>query len=98
MSEWLAIGKKQSDLFMSNNVGYMDLLVTADCPRSIMNTCYNILVRIKKISPIEKLDPSEKINLWESAKEFAKGRMNNDGLTELSKALIALEYFLNFIS
>lgn len=94
MNSWLELGKKQADLFTSNNIAYMELLVTGDCNRSILNTCYNILIRTKKIKPIEDWEVGDKRNVWETAKETAKDRMDNEGLIELSKALITLEYFL----
>lgn len=92
---WIELGRKQASLFMDNNLPYVECLITADCNRSILNTCYNVLVRSKKMIPIDKLPEKEKLTLWETAKEFAKDRMNKEQLIELVKALLTLEYFLN---
>lgn len=95
MSSWIDLGKKQAALFMQDNVTYIEILVTGDCSRAILHTCYNILVRQNNLIPIEQLPPTEKTNLWESGKEFANGRLDEKKGIELVKALYALEYLLN---
>lgn len=94
MSTFLDLGKKQATMFMNDNVGYMELLVTADCPREILNVCYRILVREGKLKELKDLPLEEKTGIWETAKEFAKDRLDQKGLISLSCALQALNYLI----
>jgi hypothetical protein len=94
MSNFLALGRKQAALFMNNNIGYMELLVTAECPREILNVCYRILVREGKLKELKDLPIEEKTSIWETAKEFSKDRLDQKGLISLSYALQALNYLI----
>lgn len=95
MSEWLELGKKQSSLFVDNNLSYMESLVTCIVPRKIMHMCYYILLANKKIKKIEDLPLDQKTSIWEMAKEISNGRLGGPDLIILSKCLYALEFFLN---
>lgn len=93
-SPFLDLAKKQSELFQQNNIVWMECLVTCECTKSIMELGYNILVRKNKIVPIEKMAQSDKENLWKTAKEFSKNRLDKNGLIKMAKGLVTLEYFL----
>lgn len=90
----MAIGKKQAELFVANNIGYCEFMVTATTPRTILNLVYNYLVRDGKITALENLTLDEKRMSWETAKDFAKGRLNETELIEVVKSLHALEFLL----
>jgi len=94
MTSLLELGKKQAELFISNNLVYADCLVKFDSCRSIMNTCYRILVNSNEIVPIEEIKKEDKLNIWDTAKELSKDRLDRNQLIELVKALVTLEYFL----
>jgi len=93
-SPFLDLARKQVDLFQNDNVGWMETLITSDCIKSIMELGYKILVRDGKITAIEKMDQAEKESLWNSAGEFAKGRLGREDLVRVCRGLVALEYFL----
>jgi hypothetical protein len=95
MSTWLELGKQQAELFANDNFIFAELLITTECSRGIMVVCYTVLVRTMIIGPIEKMAIEDKQTLWETAKEIAKGRLGENKMIELSKALVSLEYFLN---
>ncbi len=94
MSMILDLGKKQSEIFISDNIGYVNSIITCKVPRQILLDCYSVLTRSGILKPIEDMPKEEKRNVWETAKEFAKDRLDKDQLIELVKALISLEYFL----
>lgn len=89
------LGRLQAGLFQNDHLTYMELLVKADITRHIMIYAYRWLVENKKLDLIESLPEDKKVNLWETAKEFAKDRLTKAKMIELSKALFTLEYFLN---
>ena len=92
---WIELGNKQAALFINNNIAYMNLLVTGDCSRHILNSVYRILVGQRKIPELEKMSVDEKKIIWETAKEFSKDRLDKEKLIELAKSLYVLEYLLN---
>lgn len=59
-----------------------------------MELGYNILVRSNKILPIDKMPQMDKESVWNTAREFSKGRLNKEGLIKMCKGLVVLEYFL----
>lgn len=93
-ADMLELGRKQAQLFLDNNTVYCEVLVTADCPRSILVMAYQILVRHSKITPIEDMLQEHKHTAWKTALEIANGRLGRKALIELVQALITLEYFL----
>lgn len=93
-SPFYNLAKEQSELFQKDNIAWMECLITCECTKSIMEIGYNVLVRSKKIDPIEAMLIEEKEKLWESAKEFAKERLNNKELIRVCKGLVTLEFLL----
>lgn len=93
-SKFLDLARKQADLFMNNNIAWIESLVTTDCIKSIMEIGYNVLVRQKAIVEIGKMPIEEKENLWESTKEFCRDRLTVVEMKRVAKALICLEYLL----
>lgn len=91
---FLNLAKQETEVFQQNHVAWMECLVTCDCTKSIMELGYKILVRQNKIIPIEKMAQTDKENLWEQAKDFAKNRLDREGLIKMCRGLITLEYFL----
>jgi hypothetical protein len=88
------LGKKQSEIFNLNNTGYVESLVTCITPKNIMLSCYKTLTRKNEIPIIESLPINEKEGIWSMAKDISAGRLGKDGLIELCRCLITLEYFL----
>lgn len=80
--------------FHRNNENFINFLVTLPTVRKTLTWAYSALVGTKKMLSIEKLPDEEKHKLWEMTKFYADGRLKGDNLKELSKALIALEYYL----
>lgn len=89
------LGRKQVDLFLSNNVTYCEILVTCSCPRHILLMAYQRLVQLRKITPIEDMLQEQKKIAWETAKDIAKGRLRKIELVEVVQALLTIEYFLS---
>lgn len=93
-SPFLDLARKESEIFQKDNIAWMECLVTCDCTKTIMELGYKILVRQNKITPIEKMAQVDKENLWGQARDFAKGRLDREGLMKMCRGLITLEYFL----
>ena|ERR1700749_2645065 len=93
----IILGRKQHELFLSDNLLYMECLIKFDGPRTILNYAYKSLVSHRLADPIESFPIDQKKYLWETAKEFSLGRLNQEKTIELAKALYTLEYFLNEI-
>lgn len=55
---------------------------------------YKGLVKSGKVKPIEQLEQSEKMELWNHAKEMGP-KLNSDQLVSLCKSLYSIEYYLN---
>lgn len=92
---WIELGAKQASMFQGNHLAYCELLVTANSPRRILSYVYGTLCRAGKLTPIENLETDQKNTLWETAKEFSKGRLNEEHGVQLVKSLYCLEYYLN---
>lgn len=93
-SPWLELAKKQVIMFQNDNVNWMETFVMSDCIKSIMEVSYKILVREKIFPPIEDMDIEDKRNVWLTAGEFAKGRLDDLERAKVCKGLLALEYLL----
>lgn len=94
MSLTFHLARKQGEIFEKDNVGYMKSIPFVQTPQSILLGCYEILVRQVKVKKIEELSEVDQRNIWDTAKEFAAGRLNKEELIRLSKCLYALEYIL----
>lgn len=99
-SMFIELGRKQAILFndpkQSNaNEVYIDCLVTCYSIRDLMVSSYKALVAYRALIPIEWMRDEEKNTLWESAKEFSKGRLDKKSGQDLCMALYALEFYLN---
>lgn len=94
ISCFMDLAKKEVESFQNNNLVWMECLVTCDCTKSIMEIAYRTLVRERKIKAIEEMDHASKENIWSTAKEFSKDRLDTEGLIKMAKSLIALEYLL----
>lgn len=95
MSDWIKAGIWQSDLFMDDNEGYIECLITLAVPIKIMMLCYHGLIYEKSLVPINKLSDEERSKLWEEAKVYAKGRLDKNQLINLCCALHCLKSILN---
>jgi hypothetical protein len=93
-SEFVELGYKQAALCRENPEVYLNLLVTAQSQRSIMFSAYNSLRMAGKLKAIELLPEEARREIWQSAKDLAKGRLPTDKLILLSKCLMALNYLL----
>jgi hypothetical protein len=94
-NEILHLGRQQAQLFTDNNVAYCEVLVTANCPRTILLMAYYRLVKERKLIAIEELPIQQKETAWQMAKDIAQGRLGRKLLIEVVQSLLALEYFLN---
>jgi len=91
---WVVLGKQQLNIFEQQSEAYFELLVTGLTQRTILSMFYFVSVRSKRLLPIEKLPESDKKDLWESAKDIAAGRLDNNQTIELSKCLYTIQCFL----
>ncbi len=99
-SMFIELGRKQALIFndpkKSNaNEIYINCLVTCYSIRNLMVSSYKALVSQRALIPIEWMRDEDKNILWESAKEFAKGRLDKKSAIDLCTALYALEFYLN---
>lgn len=94
VSDMIELGRKQTELFIKNNLCYCELLINGNSNRHIMSMIYETLVRQGKITAIEKLSAEEKIMSWDTAKDMSKGRLDKGRLIEFVKCLHVIEYFL----
>lgn len=92
--DMLDLGRKQAQLFLSDNLTYCEFLVCCDCPRAILVMAYFRLVKERKLTAIEDMLLSEKETAWQTAKDIAQGRLGRRPLVEVVKALLVIEYFL----
>lgn len=89
------LAKLQADMFIADNESYMRSLPVVSVPQSILVSFYEILVAAKKILSLENMPRPEQESIWEMAKEFAAGRLNNnEKMKRLCRCLIAIEYLL----
>lgn len=93
-SDYIDLGYKQAALCRQNPEAYLNLLVTASSQRSIMFSAYNSLRMRGQLKAIELLPEEARREIWQSAKDLAKGRLPTDKLILLSKCLMALNYLL----
>jgi len=91
----ISLGRKQMELFLNDNLLYMECLVKFDTPRKILNQSYRSLISRNIIPAIETFPVEQKKDLWETAKEYSAQRLDQQKTIELAKALITIEYFLN---
>lgn len=89
------LGKRQVEIFLNDNLLYIECLIKFNCSRIILNEAYRYLVCVKAITAIEDLPIDEKEKLWLTTKDFCVGRLDLKRAIELSKALYTIEYFLN---
>ncbi len=87
----IKIGVWYVEQFEKDNSFMVECLVKFSAIRKIMIMVYHSLIVEGKILPIEKLELSQKLSLWEDAKEFASGRLGNNECIELSKALFVFK-------
>jgi len=88
------LARKQADIFQKDNVAWMGAMVASSCIKSIMCYAYGGLVRDGKIKDIELLPDEEYSNILVQAEEFSKGQLDQDGIKQVAKVLITLEYLL----
>lgn len=94
INPWMETAKKQVELFQNDNVAWMNVFITSEAIKTIMETAYRVLTREKKVVEIENMAQSDKKTLWETANDFAKGKLAKDELIRVCKGLVALEYLL----
>lgn len=98
MKKWIdfvhEIGNKQAELFLENNISYMECLVNGISFKNLLTVCYNALLRQKKIVQIEYLPIEEKQRLFEIVKEFDNSTLDKEGYVLACRSLYALEQYL----
>jgi len=70
-------------------------LATATVAKYIMIRAYNRMVLEKKLPAMESLPVDRKEVLWDTAKDFATGRLTKQELVEFCRCLYVFDYFLN---
>jgi hypothetical protein len=85
-NSFLDLSSKQVLLFNDNNLVWTECLVKFESVKAIMDMGYNILVRSKKIIPIESMAQEDKVTLWNTTKDIASGRLDQKDLIRISKA------------
>jgi hypothetical protein len=93
-TNWIELGQAMAEMFTSNHLVFCELLVSGNSMRMILVTLYEKFWRENKLLAIEVLPREQKLVLWETAKDFSKGRLLEGELTELSKSFYVLEYLL----
>ena len=91
----MRIGRKETDYFEKDNVGYTDQMLWYNSRRKIMEWVYNTLVTAKKITPIEKLELDVKKQMWGFITEICSGKeVSKQVRLEIAKVFYIIEYFL----
>lgn len=94
--KWINTGRNISTAFDKNPDVFVSCLVKFDSIRNTMHTVYLHMVALNVVEPLENLDYNIRVEIWNQTKDFAKGSdMDRETMIRLSKALYALEYFLN---
>lgn len=92
---FVELGEMFADDFEKDNVAFCNGLTAGKVAMSVLESCYKVLVSKKKIKKIEDLPRNEREIIWNTAKEFANGRLkNNEQMITLCKSIYAVEYFL----
>lgn len=91
-STFTALAKKQADLFQSNNLAWMNTMVTSWTIQEIMRQAYEFLVRAKMITKLEEME--DKASIFTTVDEFYKGEPDEKIRTRIAVSLITLEYYL----
>lgn len=91
---FLQLGIKQVQLFKDDPETFLELLITAPSQRSVLFSVYNTLRSSGRITPMEDLPEEFKKDIWQEAKDRAKGRLPVDKLILLSKCLYVLNWLL----
>jgi hypothetical protein len=93
-SDFVDLGYKMAAQCRENPEVFLDLLITAPSQRSILFSAYNSLRMRGKLKAIELLPEEARREIWQSAKDLAKGRLPTDKFVLLSKVLYTLNYLL----
>jgi hypothetical protein len=86
---------KQLETFQKDQIGYLNGLVGCDSVRVLMNNIYGSFVRANRFTAIEDLPIDQKKELWLTAKDFSKDRLNNEGMIQMAHVLYLMEYLLS---
>jgi hypothetical protein len=89
------LGLKQAQTFREHPDDYLECLVKFSSQRSILYTCYRFLKSSGIIQPLENLPIEFKRDIFDKAKEIAKGRLDRDKMVVLSACLYCLEFLLD---
>lgn len=91
---FIDVGYKQAELFkLVPPAVYIDCLVKSTSQRNLLYEAYKALVAEKLIPAVETLPAEQKQKLWDEAKHYAGGRLDQQSGIRFLKALIALNYF-----
>jgi hypothetical protein len=87
----IEIGIKIVKQFEDDNQKVMDFFISLPSLRKLMVSVYYSLVSEKLLLPIQSNTNSEKLKIWQEAKDISNGKLNNDDCIELSKVLYVLK-------
>ncbi len=92
----MRIGRKETDCFEKDNVGYTDQLFWYHSRRQIMRWVYSTMVAKRKIIPIESLQPEDKKQMWGFINELCVGKeVSKEIRIDIAKIFYIIEYFIN---
>jgi hypothetical protein len=91
---FIDLGRKQAQLFRDNPEIFLECLIEYPSQRSVLFAIYNSLRMRGEIKTMEALPENERREIWNTAKELAKGRLPVDKMILLSKVLYTLNWLL----
>jgi hypothetical protein len=90
------IGRKETACFEEHCEEYLENLIVTNCRRKIMCWIYSYVISGKKASRIEDLPKENREQMWLTAKDICKGRVDDKKkMIEICKTLYVIEYFIN---
>jgi hypothetical protein len=92
----LRVGRRITESFEMNNIGFTDALVGTTCTRLILRWIYHHLVYKHGLTRLEDLDQGSKEGMWNIVKDICAGRVKTvHKMKEVAIAFYVIEYFLN---
>jgi hypothetical protein len=92
----LRVGRRITESFEMNNIGFTDALVGTNCTRLILPWIYHHLIYKHGLVRIEDLDQDTKEKNWQFVKEISAGRVKTvQKMKEVAIAFYVIEYFIN---
>lgn len=92
---FIDLGYSQATLYYTvTPIVFIECLVKLRSLRDLHYECYKALVNEKILIPVELMPTEMKTALWEEAKGYAKGRLDQKSGIRFLKAMVALNHFI----